>query len=177
MCYLKISFKNALPLFPVAFLIHSFFLSCSIFSAYFSSPMPFMCINTTRSSHSMEQRKKKRRKKSCRWVIVMVTYTRYTQNILPERPFNTVNVRQCSMICKKFRDCFFFLFSSLLSALALFHSPPDNISSSVPFAKKKEQETQLGLCSSSIFIIFWWYNKNNGREMNTRKIVVNFRWF
>lgn len=75
------SFFNKNETFPVAAL-HSI---CAAFL-----PMPLFCINTTRLLRS-KRKDERDAKKSCRWVIVMVTYTRYTQKCI-RRPFNTVNV-------------------------------------------------------------------------------------
>ena len=127
---------------------HSFILSHARSSPHiFPRPCYLLCINaTTRPSHSTTQRsKKKEAQKSCRWVIVMVTYTRYTQKY-KKRPFNTVNVRQCSMICKKYRDCFFSSFFFYFTfCLGPFLLPViDGISKLRALAKKHRKNS--GLC-------------------------------
>lgn len=82
-----------------------------LFSILQSSPhfAHAICVNQ-HDTVSLSRKKEAQKEKSCRWVIVMVTYTRYTQNIRhgrERRPFNTVNVRQCSMIWKKAMRLFF----------------------------------------------------------------------
>lgn len=94
----------------------------------------------------------------------MVTYTRYTQNKVQrrKRPFNTVNVRQCSMICEK---------DEIVFSLFLCFSCPKKPLFSFKASQKSYRNHSNTYTQAQVFqffIIFWWYNKNN-REVRLQE--------
>lgn len=134
--------------------------------------------------------------KSCRWVIVMVTYTRDTPEKTKKNEWgiikkngsrhdvmmgrcamrgwdlpssNTVNVRQCSMICEeKYRDCFhsfaLYLYRNFLSTPVSLIQSRVISSNFYRILLTNEWSRAQNKYQRRYFIIFWWYYKNNGRN-------------
>lgn len=167
--------------------------------------MPFMCINTTRLGRWDGPRKgEAERRESCRWVIVMVTYTRYTRKKSKARTDLSIRLMfgNVQWPVKKMRLFFPFFLSVFASwcrsraacwwsgngfwTLELWnekriensevlnkasgHQQPaltssaDDSISNIFEAFAVAHVLTPSPARSSIFIIFWWYNKNNGEK-------------
>lgn len=112
-CKFKCATWRFIKQFPVAFSLHS--SHSSIFSAF----RPFMWINTTRSSpHGGAASREEWKNRADEWLFgnIHQIHPKYKTQ---QRPFNTVNVRQYSMICEKDEIVFRLFFLVVTSAPAL----------------------------------------------------------